>query len=58
MALLIILLVVFAGIALMVILGQRFGKPMEEKEQKKYAKILPILVFVLLVAALIKGLSE
>lgn len=56
MTLLIILMVVFAAVALMVILGQRFGKPMTEEEQGKYSKITRILVFVLLIAAIIKGL--
>ena len=56
MTLLVILLAVFAGIALMVILGERFGKPMSNEEQAKYSKILPILVFILLIGSLIKML--
>ena len=56
MTLLIILAVLFAGIALMVILGERFGKPMEVEQQQKYAKITRILVFVLLITAILKGL--
>jgi uncharacterized membrane protein required for colicin V production len=56
MTLLIILLAVFAGIALMVILGEKFGKPMNNEEQAKYSKIIPILVFVLLIGSLIKML--
>jgi hypothetical protein len=56
MTLLMILLAVFAGIALMVILGERFGKPMDEEEQGKYSKIIIILVFILLVGSLIKML--
>ncbi|WDD97984.1 hypothetical protein [Thalassomonas actiniarum] len=56
MTLLMILAAVFGGIALMVILGERFGKPMEAEQQAKYAKILPILVFVMLIAGLIKAL--
>lgn len=54
MTLIIILLAVFAGIALMVVLGERFAKPMTDKEQGKYSKILPILVFILIVGSLIK----
>jgi hypothetical protein len=54
MTLIMILLAVFAGIALTVILGERFGKPMGEEEQAKYSKIIPILVFVLLIGSLIK----
>jgi hypothetical protein len=56
MTLLMILLAVFGGIALMVILGERFAKPMSNEEQAKYSKILPILVFVLLFGSLIKML--
>ncbi|WP_281560176.1 hypothetical protein [Thalassomonas sp. RHCl1] len=57
MTLLMILAAVFGGVALMVILGQRFGKPMEAEQQAKYAKILPILIFVMLIAGLIKALA-
>ncbi len=56
MTLLIILLAVFAGIALMVVLGERYGKPMDDEEQAKYSKIIPILVFIFLAASLIKML--
>ena len=54
MTLLIILLAVFACVALMVYLGERFGKPMDNEQQAKYSKILPILVFILLIGAVIK----
>ena len=56
MTLLIILAVLFVGVALMVIIGERFGKPMEPELQQKYAKITRILVFVLLITAILKGL--
>lgn len=56
MTLLIILVSVFAVVALMVILGERFAKPINDEEQRKYAKILPILVFVVLIGSLIKML--
>ena len=56
MTLLIILAVLFIGIALMVFLGERFGKPMEQEQQAKYAKMTRILVFVLLLVAIIKSL--
>ena len=56
MTLMMILLAVFAGIALMVILGERFGKPMDNEEQAKYSKIIPILVFILIFGSLIKML--
>jgi hypothetical protein len=54
MTLIIILLAVFAGIALMVVLGERFAKPMTDEEQSKYSKVIPILVFILIVGSLIK----
>ena len=56
MALLIILLCVFGGVGLMVLLGQRFGKPMEVEQQQKYSKVLWILIFVLLFTAIIREL--
>jgi uncharacterized membrane protein YfcA len=54
MALLVILLLVFAGVALMVFFGERYAKPMDEDQQRKYGKIMMILVFVLLISAMIK----
>jgi len=56
MTLLIILACVFIVVGLMVILGERYGKPMAEEEQSRYAKITRILVFVLIIGAIIKGL--
>ncbi len=56
MTLLIILGLVFVGVALMVVFGEKHGKPMEPEEQAKYAKWTRILVFSLLFIALIKGL--
>jgi hypothetical protein len=40
----------------MVVLGERFGKPMSEEQQSKFGRVTRILVFVLLVAAIIKTL--
>lgn len=54
MTLLIILACVFGGVALMVIFGEKYGKPMDEKQQASYSKWLRILVFVLIIAAIIK----
>jgi amino acid permease len=54
MTLLIILACVFAVVALMVILGERFGKPMSEGQQAKFSKVTWVLVFVILLAAIIK----
>jgi len=56
MTLLIILLCVLAAVALMVFLGERYAKPMDNEQQQKYAKILPILVFIVLIGSLIKML--
>jgi len=56
MTLLIILVCVFAVVALMVILGERFGKPMTDEQQSKFSKISVILVFIILVVAIVKGL--
>lgn len=55
MTLLMILAGVFLAVALMVILGERFGKPMDEEQQAKYSKVIPILIFVLLFSLLIKN---
>jgi len=56
MTLFIILACVFGVIALMVILGERFGKPMSDEQQAKFSKTSRILVFVILLTAIIKGL--
>ena len=58
MTLLIILLVVFACVGLMVVLGEKFGKPMSTEQQSKYGKITWILVMVLLVVAIIKNIAS
>lgn len=54
MTLFIILVCVFTVVALMVILGERFGKPMSEAQQAKFSKISWVLVLVILLASLIK----
>ncbi len=54
MTLLIILACVFGAVALMVILGERFGKPMSDKQQAKFGKVTWILVFFILLAAIVK----
>jgi hypothetical protein len=56
MNILIILVVLFSAVALMVIFGERFAKPMDEQQQAKYSKLLTILVFIMLVTVLIKQL--
>ncbi len=54
MTLIIILACVFLAVALMVVLGERFGKPMTDEQQGKFGKITRILVFVLIIAAIFK----
>ena len=55
MTLLYILVAVFVGIVLMVVIGEKFGKKMTEDDQTKYAKILPVLVFILIIGAIIRA---
>lgn len=54
MTLLIILACVFGVVALMVILGERFGQPMSEGQQAKFSKVSWILVFIMLLAAIVR----
>jgi xanthine/uracil permease len=54
MTLFIILGCVFAAVALMVFFGERYGKPLDEKQQGSYSKIITGLVFFMILAALIK----
>jgi len=54
MTLIIILTCVFLAVALMVVLGERFGSPMTDEQQGKFGKITRILVFVLIIAAIFK----
>lgn len=54
MTLLIILASVFGVVALMVILGERFGKPMSDEQQAKFSKITWILVFFILLASIVR----
>lgn len=59
MVLVIILAVVLGGVALMVIFGEKYGKPMEAEQQNKYSKIISILVFALIIGSIIKlAISE
>ncbi|MCP4987043.1 MAG: hypothetical protein GY928_13640 [Colwellia sp.] len=58
MTLIIILACVFLAVALMVVLGERFGQPMTDEQQSKFGKITRVLVFVLLASAIIKMLMS
>jgi hypothetical protein len=57
MTLLIILASVFGVVALMVVLGERFGKPMSDEQQAKFSKTTWILVFIILLAAIVREMS-
>jgi hypothetical protein len=54
MTLLVILACVFGVVALMVVLGERFGKPMSNEQQAKFSKLSWVLVFMILAGAIIK----
>jgi hypothetical protein len=54
MVLLIILAVIFAAVGLMVVLGERFGKPIEQKQQAKLSKIAGIACFILIISLIVK----
>ncbi|WP_181902167.1 hypothetical protein [Thalassotalea euphylliae] len=55
MTLLIILALVFLSVAIMVVLGEKFGKPLDQPTQQKYSKILIVLVFASLFIAILKN---
>ncbi|MDP7592279.1 MAG: hypothetical protein QF552_06175 [Litorilituus sp.] len=54
MTLLIILACVFGAVAIMLVLGERYGKPMSSEQQTKFSKISWVLVFVILLAAIVR----
>ena len=54
MTLLIILAVIFVAIGLMVFLGERFAKPMDQQQQAKLSKIAGIACFILIISLIIK----
>lgn len=54
MVLLVILAVLFIAIAIMVVVGEKHGKPLAPEQQQKYSKILVVLVFVLLIGGMIR----
>ena len=56
MTLFIILGVLFAVLAVVVYFTERHGKPMSAEQQSKLSRISIILIFVLLVAGLIKAM--
>jgi hypothetical protein len=54
MTLFIILCSVFIVVGLMVFFGERFAKPITEKQQGKYSKVITVLVFFLIIAAIVR----
>jgi len=57
MTLLIILAVIFFAIGLMVFLGERFAKPMDQQQQAKLSKVAGIACFILIISLIIKQMS-
>ncbi len=58
MTLLVILGGVFLVVVPMVVLGEKFAKPISNDEQLIYFKWIVILVFISLIVALIKSMME
>ena len=56
MTLLIILALVFGGVSLMVFFGGRHAKPLDEKTQSKYSKIIIVLVFASLILGIFNSM--
>ncbi|MFV0478048.1 MAG: hypothetical protein ACK5ME_09465 [Parahaliea sp.] len=52
-SLLLLLLLIFGGVALMVLLGQRYGQPMAPEKAARMRRWLTVLVGLLLVLSLI-----
>lgn len=51
--LLMILLLIFGGVALMAILGERFAKPADEQQMAKLQRwLIPLVGFMLVLSAL------
>lgn len=47
--LIMILLFIFAGVALMVVLGERFAKPMEPEQMRRLSRwIMPLVALVII----------
>lgn len=50
--LLLILLILFVTLAVVVTLAERYAKPVEEKDQAKFSKILLVLIGLMFIAAI------
>ena len=52
--LLLLLLLIFGGVALMVVLGERFAKPIEPERMRRLSRWIYPLVGVMLVLSLVR----
>ena len=52
--LLLVLICLFAGLALVVFVAERYAKPMEKQQQAKLSRILVVLIFVLLLGRVLQ----
>lgn len=57
-SLLTILLILFVVLAVVVMLTERYAKPIDSEQQSKLSRVIIILVFVMLSARLIQFLLE
>lgn len=55
--LILILLILFATLAVVVKLAERYAKPVEEKDQAKFSKILLVLIGLMFIAAIFQHFS-
>ena len=51
---LVLLLLIFAGVALMVVLGERFAKPIEPERMRRLSRWIYPLVGLMLVLSLVR----
>lgn len=57
MNLILILVVLFAALAVVVKITEKKGKPLDPEMQQRYSKIIMILVFLTLIGAMFKQCS-
>ncbi|HSG62856.1 MAG TPA: hypothetical protein VLA24_15640 [Pseudomonadales bacterium] len=57
MNLLLILVVLFAALAVVVKITEKKGQPLDVEQQQRYSKIIMVLVFLTLLGAMIKQCS-
>ncbi|AMO55270.1 hypothetical protein [Endozoicomonas montiporae] len=56
MNLLTILMLLFATLAVIVMVTEKYGKPMDNEKQAKWSKIIMVLVFALILIRILKEL--